>query len=136
MDIQSGSDSQLIALCKRGEEAAFTELYQRYKDSVLHYSWQMLRDYDATMDILQDTFRYIFRRLPTYRESGRFKYLLFKVVRNLCLNELKKRKKTVLTDFKSPDYQGLGSVMDDSVASVEMQQHLDEGLCRLPETFR
>jgi len=83
-------DDELAALCKKGLEKAFRELYERYRQRIMNYAFRMLRDVDAAADVLQETFQYFFRKLPEYRSEGKLSILLFRVARSLCLNRLRK----------------------------------------------
>lgn len=92
-DFAAYSDDSLVAECNRGEEGAFRVLYNRHKQRVINFAFKMLRDRDAAADVLQETFEYIFRKLPEYRAEGKFIVLLYRVARNICLNRLKKSRR-------------------------------------------
>lgn len=50
------SDDALLTLMKADDKAAFTEVYNRYWEDLLHSSFRILTDRDACMDILQEVF--------------------------------------------------------------------------------
>lgn len=87
------SDDDVALMCKQGNEAALYELYGRYKQRVINFAYQMLRDRDAAADVLQETFLYFFSRIPRYRAEGKLHILLLRAARNRCLNRLKKIRK-------------------------------------------
>ena len=86
------SDSGLIGLCKTGSEPAFTALYERYRQTVINFAYQVLRDNDLTLDALQETFAYVFKKMPDYQPAAKFSTFLFTVTRHICINIAKKRR--------------------------------------------
>ncbi len=91
-DFTDHADDDLVLLCQRGAQAAFRELYARYKQRVINFAHRMLRDREAAADVLQETFEYFFRIIPDYRPEGKLSILLFRVARNICLNRLKRTR--------------------------------------------
>ncbi|MBI4834670.1 MAG: RNA polymerase sigma factor [Planctomycetes bacterium] len=86
------SDIELISLCKSGSERAFETLYERYRQTVVNFAYQILKDKDLSLDALQETFVYVFKKMPEYQPAAKLSTLLFTVTRNICLNMLSKTK--------------------------------------------
>jgi RNA polymerase sigma-70 factor (ECF subfamily) len=59
------SDNELTALIKAGDVAAFTEIYDRYWEELLHSAYRVLKEKDACMDVLQEVFVWYW----THREN-------------------------------------------------------------------
>lgn len=60
------TDLELVALLQRGDRAAFTEIYERHWQSLLHTAQRILNDKEACMDLLQEVFVWLW----THREEA------------------------------------------------------------------
>lgn len=87
----TGSDlfeeRRLIDGARRGDEASFEKLYRRHRDYVLKIAARYGVTGDAALDVLQETFFYFFRKLPTFEHRARFTTFLYPVVKNLALKK-------------------------------------------------
>ena len=89
----SRSDSQLVAALNAGDRSAFDGLYFRYRDWVVRLARRFTgRDEDA-LDVLQETFSYLFRKFPGFVLSVKMTTFLYPVVRNLSIAARKKRSR-------------------------------------------
>ena len=65
----------------------------------------MIFDYDEAQNIAQDVFLKIFETLDRYRQEQNFQAFIFTIARNLTLNYIKQRKRTL---FFSHLFSGSG----------------------------
>jgi RNA polymerase sigma-70 factor (ECF subfamily) len=79
------TDSDLIAASNAGDAGAFEGLYYRYRDWVVRLALRFTGHHEDALDVLQDTFAYLLRKLPNLRLSARMTTFLYPVVRNLAL---------------------------------------------------
>lgn len=84
-------DDLLVEAFKGGDEAAFDELYGRYKDRILNYIYRMIGDRAAAEDIAQEAFLNVHMNIGSYRPQGQFKSWVYKIASNLAKNELRRR---------------------------------------------
>jgi RNA polymerase sigma-70 factor (ECF subfamily) len=84
-DADARTDEQLMHACAAGDMAAFEVLLRRYERRILSYAYRILRDYDVSRDIYQQTFLNIFEKREQYRETARFSTYVYCVAHNLCL---------------------------------------------------
>ena len=91
------SDKELIRLAQKGDPAAFEELYYRYRDWVYRLSFRFTSNHEQALDVLQDTFAYLLRKIPNLELTAAMTTFLYPVVKHLCLN-LKRRKPQTATD--------------------------------------
>jgi RNA polymerase sigma-70 factor (ECF subfamily) len=85
------SDQSLVDAAARGDHAAFEALYRRHRDRVAGLAWSLTRDHDLSMDVLQETFAYLVRRLPTLRLSGRLTTFLYPAVKHIVIDMHRRR---------------------------------------------
>jgi RNA polymerase sigma-70 factor, ECF subfamily len=94
------NEQELIARSISGNDVAYAELINRYKNAVYYHSFAIVRDEDAAEDIAQETFISAFYSLKKYNKEYRLSTWLFKISTNKCLNHLKKRSKELIADDK------------------------------------
>jgi RNA polymerase sigma-70 factor (ECF subfamily) len=85
-------EAALIRAAQRGDEAAFEQLVRAYDQSVLRLALNLLRSPDDASDVYQEAFLRVYRNLHTFRFDCSFHTWLYRIVTNLCLDHLRKRK--------------------------------------------
>src|SRR5687768_8681066 len=82
----------LIRAAQRGDQEAFEQLVQAYDQSVLRLALNLLRSPDDASDVYQEAFLRVYRNLHSFRFDCSFHTWLYRIVTNLCLDHLRKRK--------------------------------------------
>ncbi len=85
-------DDELIRQAQRGERAAFDTLVRRYDGSVLRLALHMLGNEQDAQDVHQEAFIKAYRHLSNFRFECSFYTWLYRIVTNLCLDQLRRRK--------------------------------------------
>ena len=85
-------ESPLIRAAQAGDERAFEELVRLYDQSVLRLAMNLLRSPEDANDIYQEAFLRVYRNLHSFRFDCSFHTWLYRIVTNLCLDVLRKRK--------------------------------------------
>jgi RNA polymerase sigma-70 factor (ECF subfamily) len=85
-------ESALIQAAQQGDEDAFEQLVRAYDQSVLRLAMNLLRSPEDASDIYQEAFLRVYRNLHTFRFDCSFHTWLYRIVTNLCLDHLRKRK--------------------------------------------
>ena len=86
------SDSELMQLIVSGDQAAFSELYNRYKGRLYYYFYRMLgNSSEQANDFLQEIFMKIIEKPESYNPTYTFQTWLFSVANNMCKNEYRRR---------------------------------------------
>lgn len=80
------SDADLIDAVRRGDDAAFEALYLRYRDWVASLAFEFCGNREDALDVVQETFLYLHRRLPTFELRCKFKTFLYPAVKHLALD--------------------------------------------------
>jgi RNA polymerase sigma-70 factor (ECF subfamily) len=85
-------EAGLIRAAQRGDEDAFERLVRSYDQSVLRIGMNLLRSPDEARDVYQEAFLKVFRNLHTFRFDCSFHTWLYRIVTNICLDHLRRRK--------------------------------------------
>lgn len=89
---QVADDFQLIRAFHSGEEKAFEELVRRYQRLVANIIYLTLGDRSEIDDITQEAFLRVYRSLDRFAFDSSFYSWLYRIVVNLCIDELRRRK--------------------------------------------
>lgn len=87
------SDQELVARAALGDTADFEALYHRHRDWVIALAWRLTRNHADTLDVAQETFAYLWKRIPTLTLEARLTTFLYPAVRNLAADAAKRRKR-------------------------------------------
>ena len=79
------SDEALVAALNAGDTSAFDALYYRYRDWVVRLAYRFTANNEDALDVLQETFAYLFRKFPGFVLTARMTTFLYPVVKNLSL---------------------------------------------------
>lgn len=85
-------EAALIRAAQGGDQAAFEQLVRAYDQSVLRLAYNLLRSNEDASDVYQETFLRVYRNLNSFRFDCSFHTWLYRIVTNLCLDHLRKRK--------------------------------------------
>ena len=85
-------EAALIRAAQQGDPQAFEELVRAYDQGVLGLAFNLLRSREDACDVYQEAFLRVFRNLHTFRADCTFHTWLYRIVSNLCLDVLRKRK--------------------------------------------
>ena len=99
------TDDDLVAAANAGDESAFEALYFRYRDWVVSRAWRITGNGEDALDVLQETFLYLFGKFPGFELRARMTTFLYPAVRNLSLERLRKRGRTVPLDGEAGDVE-------------------------------
>lgn len=98
-------EADLIRAAQAGNHDAFERLVRQYDQNVLRLAMNLLRSPEDAYDIYQEAFLRVFRNLNSFRFDCSFHTWLYRIVTNLCLDHLRKRKvrKTESTIVETED---------------------------------
>lgn len=85
-------EAALIRAAQGGDQDAFEQLVRAYDQSVLRLAMNLLRSPEDAHDVYQEAFLRVFRNLDNFRFDCSFHTWLYRIVTNLCLDQLRKRK--------------------------------------------
>src|SRR5215472_2482641 len=82
----------LIRAAQAGDQDAFESLVRTYDQSVLRLAMNLLRSPEDARDVYQEAFLRVYRNIHTFRFDCSFHTWLYRIVTNICLDHLRKRK--------------------------------------------
>jgi RNA polymerase sigma-70 factor (ECF subfamily) len=85
-------EAGLIRAAQQGDQDAFERLVRAYDHSVLRIAMNLLRSPEEARDVYQEAFLKVFRNLPSFRFDCSFHTWLYRIVTNICLDHLRRRK--------------------------------------------
>lgn len=147
MGSQTDPDAALMLRVKRGDRAAFETLVEKYKQPVINFIARTVRDATEAEDLAQNVFVQVFKSAYRYEVSARFSTWLFTIVRNLCLNEIRRRSRhaaesldaTCPADENRPARQFEDTKAfspPDALLQEELLQKIEQAIAALPEQQR
>jgi RNA polymerase sigma-70 factor (ECF subfamily) len=137
-------DGQLVLAHLDGHPGAFSELYDRYRDRLVHFIARKTGDRDRAEDLVQEAFIRVTRHLHRFDQSKKFSTWIYTICSNLSKNELRNRSRSPLVLFQKltthwePDhrplqFEDIGVRPDDMYRRRYLQEIVEQTVEELPE---
>jgi RNA polymerase sigma-70 factor (ECF subfamily) len=95
------SDEELMVSCRAGRKEALEELFRRYQRPLYQFVYRHLHDREMASDVVQETFLRVYNHRKRYKPTARFSYWLYRIARNLCVDERRRYWNRNVTDASS-----------------------------------
>ena len=82
----------LVAEAQAGSRAAFEQLVRRYDRDVLRLALSLMKRPEDARDVYQEAFLKVYRNLHRFRFECSFYTWLYRIVTNVCLDQLRRRQ--------------------------------------------
>lgn len=139
----SYKDEELILQFQQGNENAYIELVNRYKNKLINFTFNYLGDRDLAEDIVQETMLKLYEKRHYYKAIAKFSTWIYTIARNQANTELRKRKRSNISflsqmtkngkdfdlDSKSPD-------LINELQNTYLAKRINKAIQLLPEHFR
>jgi len=99
---------------KAGDPEAWNRLFQRYQLPLYSYVFELVRDEQTSLDIVQEVFINAVRYVDRLRDDGKFGSWLFGIAHQKCIQQWRK-----LPREEGIGIEELGSVSDDEPSPSE-----------------
>ena len=84
------TDERLLEQAGEGDQAAFRELYDRYREPIFRFAYRLLGSVEIAEDVTHDVFLSVVRKSENYRpERASLKTYLYAAARNLALKHFR-----------------------------------------------
>jgi RNA polymerase sigma-70 factor (ECF subfamily) len=111
-------DAELIREAQKGSRAAFDVLVRQYDQAVLRLALHLTGSEQDAQDIHQEAFLKAYRHIGSFRFECSFYTWIYRIVTNLCLDLLRRRKTrredpSVIVDAAGEEHDTMINVSDD-----------------------
>ena len=132
--MQAGNEPELVERCRRGDEGAFQELVERYKDLVFALIARTMQDRSRAEDLAQEVFLRIHRGLPYFRGEARLSTWIYRIVANVCAQP----QSSVAAPISLDDgvARATPGAVDRRFNDLELRDRLEKAIARLPPHYR
>ena len=142
------SDQELLRLISRGNEDAFSVLYDRYQGPLYRFVWHMRGNAAIAEEIIQEVFLLVIRGPKNFDASkGSLASYLFGVARNLTRRSIEQSRSTMaFTDIPDEDESGENAIAFDppdeqqdifaEISQKQLIEYLQKAVLSLPEQYR
>jgi RNA polymerase sigma-70 factor, ECF subfamily len=130
------NDLSLLSRCKKGENAAYKELYGRYAKAMLNISLRIVNNKDEAEDVLQESFLKAFQNIANFDAEAAFGSWLKRVVINRSIDLVRKQNR----NFISLDHEDYAEEQEEEEAVDSDMAYDIESLktciAELPDGYR
>ncbi|MFO7939196.1 MAG: sigma-70 family RNA polymerase sigma factor [Bacteroidales bacterium] len=98
-------DYKLVQQAITGDERAYAELMERYKDAIYYMLLKMINNKSDAEDLTIEAFGKAFKNLEQYTPNYAFSTWLFKIATNNCIDFIRKKKANMISLDQSNDDQ-------------------------------
>ena len=136
------TDEELISRFQNGDERAYVELVNRYKDRLLNFVFQFLGDIEQAEDVVQDTMLRLYEKKHYYKEIAKFSTWIYTIARNLANTELRKKKRRKTTNLsqlskeRQFEIPAIQDNVDQSLQNEFINDRIQSAISNLPEHFK
>jgi RNA polymerase sigma-70 factor (ECF subfamily) len=82
-----------VLRARRGDDAAFRLLVESYDRRLLYFVLRLLPDADLALDVMQDVWLTLFRRLPQLRAPEAFRVWLYQIAHDRVVDVLRRQRR-------------------------------------------
>jgi RNA polymerase sigma-70 factor (family 1) len=124
----------LVLLLKKGDEKAFSQLYDQFYFPMFCFAKKYLHDEEMVLDVIQDVFVKIWQKRDTLDPDLSLQNFLFTILKNQVLNTIRKREREILKLAKAYENSDeLINYTDLSYRKDHFLEILEKGINQLPE---
>ena len=140
MNYFKAADMDLMILLKKGDHAAYLEIYDRYKSPLQAHAWKKLGQAQDVQDVIQELFTELWMKREALTLTTGLANYLYTAVRNRSLNLIYKRKKenfylASLNEFINEGNYLIDLQIREKELRATIQQEVDSLPPRMKEVF-
>lgn len=137
------SDEELIARFQEGDEQAYTELVNRYRDRLMTFVYRFVSDMEQAEDIVQDALLKLYTHKHYYKSIAKFSTWIYTIAGNMAKTELRKKKSHRTTNMSQLGPEDREYEISSPEAGTEtlaqsefIEKKIQAAIQRLPLHFR
>ncbi|PLR65952.1 MULTISPECIES: RNA polymerase sigma factor SigW [Bacillaceae] len=134
-----------IKQVKKGDQNAFAEIVDIYKDKIYQLCYRMLGNSHEAEDIAQEAFIRAYVNINSYDMDKKFSTWLYRIATNLTIDRIRKKKPDYYLDAEVTGTEGLTmysqvaadvALPEDQVETMELQEMIQKEILKLPDKYR
>lgn len=136
--VELPDDSELVALARQGDRAAFAGLLERHGREVYHLAFRLTHDHELASDVAQETWIRAWRGLSAFRGDASFSTWLYRIAVNTASTARRRQarhQQTALADVTEPEDRS-NPQPEGRVDQLELRNRLGRALSQLPPGLR
>lgn len=129
-------DMELYEKYLNGDVEAFESLYNKYKNKIQYFIFNIVKDYQKTEDLTQEVFAYILENKA--RDDCSFKYYIYLIAKSKALNYIstEKIRNKITERYLETDGDKIESDVLDTIIKKEEKEKLLESINELDGKYR
>ncbi len=138
------TDEELVTSHLEGRPGAFQQLFDRYRDRLVHFIIRKTGDQDRAQDLVQEAFIRVTRHLHRFDTTKKFSTWIYTIASNLSKNELRNRSRSPLVlfqklennwdeDHRPLQFEDSRMLPDDMYRKRYLRRIVEETVAELPE---
>ena len=137
------SDEDLIKRFQDGDEQAYVELVNRFRDRLMNFVYRFTSDSEQSEDIVQETLIKLYTHKHYYKKIAKFSTWIYTIAANYAKTELRKKKNRKITnlsqmssDEKDYDLPSVQPDADQLIESEYLEKRIQSAINTLPLHFK
>lgn len=130
------NDITLILKVGKGDIPAFEQIMKKYEKPVINTIYRFVGNRIRAEEIAQEVFIKVYNSAKRYKPKAQFSTWLYKIVTNVCYDELRKKKNIPETFLKNEIYDSKQSSPNISLERIESDCIIREEINSLPDRQR
>ena len=137
------TDEDLIERFQNGDEQAYIELVNRYRDRLMNFVYRFVNDYEQSEDIAQETLIKLYTHKNYYKKIDKFSTWIYNIAANKAKSELRKKKSRKVTNLSQMSTQEKEYELpadqpdtDQAIESEFIEKRIQAAIQKLPLHFK
>ena len=140
-----GLIKERIQQVRDGDQRAFEDIVEFYKDKVFQLCYRMLGDRYEAEDVAQEAFLRAYVNIHTFQMNRKFSTWLYRIATNLCIDRIRKEKPDFYLDAAVAGTEGLDmysqipsaeKLPEEELENLELKERVQLEIQKLPEKYR
>ena len=132
--VSSYTEQDLLKRSAEGEEAAFAEIFNRYKFKLFGFVFRLTRSAEMAEDVVQDIFLQLWKNQASLAGIDNLSAYLFRMAQNQCINAFKRtaRETVIMRQLLTGEEPFTPDTPESALAFKEMEALFKKAIDELP----
>lgn len=137
IDYSKLTDSELANFLKKGDQYAYTQIFERYNELLLRHAYRLLENRSEAGDIVQDIFLIIWQKRENIVLNTALSAYLYRAVRNRIFDLISHKKVVARYAESIGAFMEQGyTFIDDRIREKELAAIIEKEIAALPPKMR